>query len=342
MQLKDGYLCKISLTRYQVGEQVKTEHAAGRDGSGGPPQSRGVPKEAHNMKRILLLHLLFVPLLISMAWADDDKEDLYSQLNRAIIRLEHTEIRQPWDSTKIIKKNKPDGTAFFVQSGGKLFVVSARHVVEQPYDLHARVECMNSISKQKEVILLKLKRNRWLFHPNHGDKDTHYVDVATMRIQWIKDRSIKYFSYETKDSKKYEKNRLPEKDPVPPRRILVFGFPLDIGFGLLKQRPFGRAGIIAMRTDKKYLKMILNKMNKFAEERCYVIDVEMFPGNSGSPIINQPTFGDSQIQLLGLVGASNLKMDFAIAEPTSRIRETLDLAKNQNIDDIDCWSKMKK
>jgi V8-like Glu-specific endopeptidase len=291
-----------------------------------------------SMKKLLLLSLLSLQFLNSISWAEENKkEDLYSQLNRAIIRLEHIEIIHQEGSAKIITKNKPDGTGFFVMSEGKLFVVSARHVVEQPYDLHARVECINNISNQKEVILLKLKRNNWVFHPKHADKDSHYVDVAAMRIKWIKDRSVKNFSYRQKDSEKNDKNHFPENDPVPPRRILVFGFPMDIGFDLLEQRPFGRSGIISMQTGKKFLKVNINGENKLAEERCYVIDAETFPGNSGSPIINQTSFTDRKLQLLGLISASNLKMDFAIAEPVSRIRETIDLAKDQNVENLNCW-----
>jgi len=55
----------------------------------------------------------------------------------------------------------------------------------------------------------------------------------------IKNREIKAFLYEPES----ESNLLPLEDPVPPQAVLVFGFPLDIGFNLLEQRPFGRLGI---------------------------------------------------------------------------------------------------
>jgi len=223
-----------------------------------------------------------------------------------------------------------------------LFVVSARHVVEQSYDLHARVECLNVKSGKKEVIILKLPRARWIFHTINGDKDTHYVDVAAMRIRWIKERTIKHFTYELPDSESKDRNQLPTEDPSPPRKILVFGFPLDIGFQLLEQRPFGRAGIISMRTGKKFLKMKIGKANKFAEERCFVIDAEAFPGNSGSPVLTQTSLTDPKLQLLGLLSASDQSMDFGVVEPVSRIREVLDQAKKQKDEDIEYWSLIKK
>jgi len=295
------------------------------------------------VKRGILVATFCILLPVWFVWAEEKgREDLYSQLNRAIIRLEHLEAIQQEGSPNVIRQNKPDGTAFFVQSGRSLFVVSARHVVEQAYDLHARVESLNTKSGEKEVILLKLPRNRWVFHHETGDKDTHPVDVAAMRIRWIKDRSIRYFTYELPDSETKDKNQLPLEDPLPPRRILVFGFPLDIGFKLLEQRPFGRGGIIAMRTGKKFLRMNLKGVDKFAEERCYIIDIEAFPGNSGSPIMNEPSLTDSRIQLLGLLSATNQKMDFAVVEPVSRIREVLDLARDQKDEEIKFWSVINK
>lgn len=288
--------------------------------------------------RKLLLYLIIVCSIIPECWANEKKkEDLYSQLNRAIIRLEHVEFVKKEASETPLQQLKPNGTGFFVQYDRKLFVVSARHVVEQPYDLQARVECMNNVSKQKEVILLKLYRDKWIFHPEVVDEDTHHVDVAAMRIKWIKDRSIKHFSYYKDLPDKESKNNFPEKDPVPPRAILVFGFPIDIGFELLAQRPFGRSGIISMQTGKKFLRMNLKGVTKLAEERCYLIDAEIFPGNSGSPVINQTSFSDPRLKLLGLISAANFRLDFAVVEPVSRIRETIELAKDKSIDNLNFW-----
>ncbi len=288
--------------------------------------------------RKLILYLVIIFSIIPKCWANEnEKEGLYSQLCRAIIRLEHIENVEKEGSETPVPELKPNGTAFFVQYEEKLFVVSARHVVEKPYDLQARVECLNRISNKKESLLLKLKKEDWEFHPEVVDEDTHNVDVAVMGIKWIKDRSIKHFSYYKESSDKASKNHFPENDPVPPRSILVFGFPLDIGFKLAIQRPFGRSGIISMQTGKKFLKINRSGVNKFAEERCYVIDAEIFPGNSGSPITNQTSFSDPKLKLLGLISAANFKLDFAIVEPVSRIRETIEIAKDKNIDQRECW-----
>ena len=277
-------------------------------------------------------HLLFLVVLMfrcvtGLAGENEkEKESLYIQLNRAIIRLEHTETVQQEGSTNVIKRNVPDGTAFFVAGSNDLYVVSARHVVEKPHDLHARVQSKNRKTGEIEVISLELPRNGWVYHDNVGDADTRFVDVAVMKIPWIKDRSIKKFRYESKSSKDHDKSQLPFEDPEPPRPILVFGFPADVGFELLKQRPFCRLGVISMKTGKEFLKL---SDGKFAEQRCCLIDAQMFGGNSGSPVMNQPRFTDSKPQLLGLVIAASNTLDFGVIEPVSRIRETLDMAKDK-------------
>ena len=264
----------------------------------------------------------------------EEKEDLYTQLNRAVIRLEHSEKIEKEGSGKTIDINKPNGTAFFVRGKDDFFVVTARHVVENDYDLHARIQCKNRLTGDNELILLKLQRDKWNFHQKDESNDTNYVDVAVMKIPWIKDRDINVFRYELPKSKNASRNQLPDKDPLPPTSILIFGFPLDIGFELSEQKPLGRLGIISMVTGKKFLKM---ENDKFVEEKAILIDTKMFPGNSGSPVIRQLLPLASKIQLLGLVIAQNMQMNYAIIEPVSRIRETINLAKKSSNEDIDFW-----
>jgi len=45
--------------------------------------------------------------------------------------------------------------------------------------------------------------------------------------------------------------------------------------------------------------------------------------------MNQMTITDQEPRLLGLIKATNTNLDFAVMEPVSRIRETLDLAKDK-------------
>jgi len=195
--------------------------------------------------------------------------------------------------------------------------VSARHVVEKTYNLQARVECLHLKTKEPETVLLDIPHGKWTFHKNNGDKDTNPVDVAAIKISGV-NKIVRGFSYNTDPNVKID-NQLAMKDPEPPKPILVFGFPADIGFGLLEQRPMGRLGIISMKTGKEFLRV----NGKYAESRCSLIDARIFPGNSGGPVINQLSAIETKPKLLGLVIVVNPTLDFAIIEPISRIRETI-------------------
>jgi len=263
-------------------------------------------------------------LLVCLSSLAEEKEPLYKQMCRAVVRLEHIQLAQQGGRPAI--QFAPQGTAFFVAHSNQLYIVSARHVVNKPHDLQARVESLRNDTNQTEVILLQLPHEKWVFHQNDGDADTHPVDVAVMKIHWIKDRSIKHFLYAPPDATDRKKNQLPLEDPEPPQPILVFGFPSDVGFGLLEQRPLGRLGVVSMKTDKEFLQWD----GKFGEERCCLIDARIFRGNSGSPVMNQMRITDSKPRLLGLVSAANNTLDFGIMAPVSRIRETIDRARSMD------------
>lgn len=261
-------------------------------------------------------------------------ESLYSQVNRNVIRLEHYEQVKLEGSNEIITRNIPDGTGFFVGIIGvdnSLFVVTARHVAELPYDLHARVNCINKSTGKHENILMKLKRSRWIYHPSFGDESTRAVDVAVMRLSFPRERDVVAFKH---DQSNVLAGNIPKDDPEPPQSVLVFGFPGDIGFELREQRPIGRFGIISMVAGDRFLKYI---DGKYFDKKTYLVDSSIFPGNSGSPVINQvfPIL-DERIKLLGLVSASNVGMKYAVVEPVSRILEAIEKAKNQPLDP-DTW-----
>lgn len=259
------------------------------------------------------------------------KESLYAQLNRNVIRLEHFEQYVYEGSNDVLNRNVPNGTAFFVATDNALFVVTARHVADVPYDLHARVQTKNRLTGNIDTILLKIQRNRWIYHPSSGDNTTNPVDVAVTKINTINDRDIINFKYNKADNKE---SNLPPEDPEPPQSILVFGFPGDLGFELKEQRPIGRLGIIMMVSGEKTLKY----NNKYADSRTFLIDSSLFPGNSGSPVIKQifPIIS-GKVELLGIVSASNVAMKFAVVYPVSRIRETIDIAINQSLTGVKNW-----
>lgn len=263
-----------------------------------------------------------VPLIA----ADSSTESFHIQVGRGVFRLEHQEDisrkGQPRPDTVL----KPDGTAFALRHNGRMFLITARHVVERPYDLRARVPAKRSDTGTTEVIELRIPKEAWVFH-EQGPQERRDgvaivrlrgVDVAVAPLPGIKDRSIVVFS-SCSPCPAGESSQLAPVDSTPPASVLVAGFPGDLGFALLEQRPMFRSGIVALVAGERFLLID----GGFADERSVIIDRKVQPGNSGSPVFSVNQFS-GQITLVGLVSASNEAWDYTIAEPASRIRETIE------------------
>lgn len=284
------------------------------------------------MARIAIIIYLLLIGLISNAIAGDNQESFYAKIGRTVIRLEYFAETRTEGNDKPVPSNNPDGTGFFILSGNSLFLVTARHVVDTNHDLHARVNIINEVTKKSAILLLRLPRKNWIFHPDNGNDKIDAVDLAVVKlpipvIEGEFSNSFGAFIYEPNNSKD---NQLLIKDALPPEQVVAFGFPGDIGFKLLEQRPMGRFGIISMVTGEEFVKI----GNKFANGRCSMLDIKAFPGNSGSPVIS----ATGNINLLGVLIASN-SSDIALIEPVSRIREILDIAIKTPIKNYDYWSK---
>jgi S1-C subfamily serine protease len=254
--------------------------------------------------------------------AEASKEPFYSQVSGMVVRIEQV---LPGGAIKLL------GTGFFVDDEkGETFIVSARHVVDCHCDLRARVPSMVTATGKSEVVELRLPYARWIFHPAAGDKQMADTDVAVMRLPGIKDRSIVTFMYCKQDCPKDTYNQLAD-NPSPPDQIVIFGFPLDIGFTLKEPRPMTRVGVVSLISDDPFI-YIDNPdgSKKLMPGGAYLIDARMFGGNSGGPVIVSNPF--QQIRLGGLVTATNRSLDYGVATPVSQIAETLDKAKNSDAD----------
>jgi len=184
-------------------------------------------------------------------------ESFYDQVQRTVIRLEvatYTTVTTSSEQEEIFLEPKPAGTAFFVGHKNDFFVVTARHVVDLPHDSYARGPVMDIRTGEIKLFRLELPRNRWQFHSNHGDSETRYVDVAVMKISSLDHQRylLKCLRYNPHELKQHD---FFVTDILPPSDILIFGFPLKLGFDLKRQCPLGRFGIVAMTTDEKFLKL---------------------------------------------------------------------------------------
>lgn len=250
-------------------------------------------------------------------------ESLYHQLARAIIRLE-----DPATGT-------PQGTAFFANHASDdrfYYLVTARHVVEARRVLRARVSSQRKDTGKTEIIELSIPGETWFFHSTDprtvavGDStETLFpVDVAIAKVPGIKERRLRTIGYCSGECVGETKHQFLDEDPQPPRRILVWGFPVTLGFTLEEQRPMARLGLVALVADQPFIRT----EKVLRDDRVLLLDAAIFPGNSGGPIFDYPALGNS-IRLAGLVSATNTSLSFAIAEPVSRIAEAMDVAYPQ-------------
>ncbi len=258
-------------------------------------------------------------------------ESFYDQVTRGVVRLEHYDIveRSGSDVTEYVGHS--DGTGFFLLFGRELYLATARHITENEYDLQARVTVQKRGIDDNEVIDLRIPHAAWVAHPRGvgvgaGGVRVAAVDVAVAKVPWPKDRMVKAVGYCPSPCSSGVINQFAQKDPEPPTIALVFGFPLDLGFKLAEQRPMARMGVIAMVAGESFLQ----SEGVFVEERVRLVDAEMFPGNSGSPMFSYPIGGQS-FELLGLITGSNESFDYAVAEPVSRIAETLEVAATATV-----------
>lgn len=274
----------------------------------------------------IVIHFWLLFLVSLNVNAQETKESFYSQATRAVVRLQHREDLKREGQDKFVPGIKSDGTGFFVHTIDSLFIVTAAHVARQEYDLHAMVPLKREAGGELELWELRLPRSEWVFHPNKGSEKTYPVDVAVMKIPSNKDWGTIAFRYCEKDCPEKEYNQLSNDGLSPPAQVVVLGFPLDIGLTLKEPRPMARHGIIALRTDEEFIKV----EGKYFENRAFLIEAAMFPGNSGGPVIHVPLLGGN-LQLAGLVSASNSSLTYAVITSVSRIREVLDIAKGKAI-----------
>src|SRR6266404_5437957 len=153
-----------------------------------------------------------------------EQKTFYSLSPRAVIRLEHyEEVKkegQPAATTQIV----PDGTGFFVQTANGIFVVTAGHVANLPYSLHARIPAPRTSTGQSQIFQLSLPRDRWVHHSDAGSPTNRGVDIAVMKIPEPQNLSLVVLQYCPENCPAGAYNQLTEKDPEPPLQVIVMGF----------------------------------------------------------------------------------------------------------------------
>jgi hypothetical protein len=268
----------------------------------------------------LVLSMIVSAVCVSAAPLNDA---LPKALGRCVVRLQHREVTSRPGQAIADTIDRPDGTAFIVRYKDVHFLVTAKHVANVKYDLWARVSTQVKGTDTIVVGWVEIPRRGWVFHPESTGKSQPLVDVAVCRINdklISLDRVHKSFVFMGIQQELFDSSEV-----LPLQQVVVAGYPADLGFQLVEQTPLFRQGIVAFSADSPFMKID----NDFADARDFLIDCRIFEGNSGSPVFVTEPLGGS-IHLSGLVVATSHNLDFGVAEPTSRILETLERALTLN------------
>ncbi len=123
-------------------------------------------------------------------------------------------------------------------------------------------------------------------------------------------------------------------DVSPPQRLLVFGFPTSLDVPLERVVALMRDGIAALKTEE----LLIRHAGKYLDPSTFLVDSRVAPGNSGSPAI---VFAGGSVTLAGMIVGEVAELQLSIAEPTSRIREAIQVSADQR-SDFTTWSATSK
>ena len=189
------------------------------------------------------------------------------------------------DKKAVLPKNFPDGMP-------EVFIVTNRHVFDGRDEVIVRFN-------DKQQVPFQLKSSEGIGWTNHKDEN---VDIAVAFIPNLKylDRTAVVVVDEDyiATSKVMEQKGVSIGDEV-----YALGFPLRLA-GEERNYPIVRSGIIA-RLDDEILK-----------NHYYYVDVAIYPGNSGGPVILKPATGNlpgtskiTKPYLIGVVASVELQSE---------------------------------
>jgi S1-C subfamily serine protease len=287
---------------------------------------------------VLMNRTLFVTVLVLAAAVCCAREGdtFYTHAARATIRLESW-ATNPRDSARDTLISS--GTGFIVAFGGKNFVVTARHVLEQADYLRAKVTLFDTTKKVDEVFELRMPRNCWVPHQQDSTEDKEYVDVAVCLIEIV---DAPYATSVFPGSSLAQHDRPVVLDPV-----FILGYPVGwkgcfalAGEHMKNQLPLARSGLVSSQAGEAFYVGDPGRL-KMMDSETMLLDLYAIPGYSGSPVLADRSLND-KCEILGLMVTANFVDQFSFCEPTVRIREALTnaMANPARSKRLPTWSRM--
>jgi hypothetical protein len=255
-------------------------------------------------------------------------------IDYAVIRILNPKVKINSNSP-VYRAGYPCGSGFLINYNSDLFIVTARHVAEIDSDLLGVVRVRNKKDNCIERHTIELPKEDWIFHPEEGNNNTHYVDVAIMKINYLEGFEIKTFDY-NKDflDEQILNDILINRDKEKNYILSIFWWTSDIEMAQLDpSRPLMNFAFLST----KILELKLKKDNT----NINFEEIDMMP------------FDKPKYKLLGLVIATdidkfvnwegNKPLGLIAIEPITRIKEVLYFARNyENNFKNDNWSLLYK
>jgi len=292
------------------------------------------------MKLEILVLILITMMLICTFNVTLFAENTVSELDidYAVIRILNPKLKAINNNSPVYRAGGLWGSGFLINWKNDLFIVTARHVAEADNDLLGIVRVKNKKNNCIERYKIKLQKDCWIFHPEEGNNNTHYVDVAIMKINWLEGFEIKTFDYnEDFLDEKILNDVLINRGIEKPYLLNGYWWTTDISSPQLDpSKPIPVIVDLSMKVPK--LKLKYNNTTINFEGKAIFCKGDIFHGNSGGPVIDMMPFDKPKRKLLGLVIASdidnfvnwkgNKPAGLIVVEPITRIKEVLYFARD--------------
>lgn len=171
------------------------------------------------------------------------------------------------------------GTGFFVFrciGSDRLlpFMVTNKHVLQGHEMVYIRLKKENS--DELEIVKVELEKNGEKRYSEHPDKN---VDVAVVRLSgdYFEQQKFEFMGFDI-DNGALTSTEFLYEGFEEGSSVFMLGYPMGL-VDIDSNMPICRGGYIA-RADKKEVQRTKN----------FLLDIQNFPGNSGSPIITKPEF----------------------------------------------------
>ena len=222
------------------------------------------------------------------------------------------------------------GTGFFVgrdsEQEGKVvpFLVSNKHVFKGKDAVVIRMQ-KEGCSDLLEVDLPLLNTDRT---PRYVLHDMNDIDIAVlhMNAQYILDNKLIY-PYINIDTNAMSTTELRENGAEEGSIVFMLGFPMRL-VNVSSNYPLCRMGCIARMSE-----------TQIEEQHNMLVDIQNFPGNSGSPIITRPEFvhieGTQSLTKSVLVGIVHSYIPYQESLINSQTKEVVEIrSENSGIANV--------